>query len=127
MATLLLVFAGVAVALAMVGIYGVMSYAVAQRTQEIGIRMALGAQRRDVLTLILGQGTKLIAIGLGAGLLTALLVTRWLRSLLFEVSTTDVSTFAGVAVLLAVVALLACFIPAYRATKANPISALRYE
>lgn len=127
MATLLLVFAGVAVALAMVGIYGVMSYAVAQRTQEIGIRMALGAQRRDVLTLILGQGTKLIAIGLGAGLLTALLVTRWLRSLLFEVSTTDVSTFAGVAVLLALVALLACFIPAYRATKANPISALRYE
>ena len=104
-----------------------MSYTVAQRTQEIGIRVALGAQSADVLRLILGQGMKLIAIGLSLGLLTALFVTRLLKELLYEVTALDGTTFGGVAVLLAVVAILACLIPARRAMKVDPMIALKYE
>ena len=124
---LLAVFSGLAVTLAAVGIYGVMAYAVAQRTREIGIRMALGAQRGDVVSLVLRYGGMLAAIGLVIGLAASLGLTRFLETMLFETSTTDPGTFAGVAVLLAAVALLACWVPARRATKVDPMVALRYE
>jgi putative ABC transport system permease protein len=125
--TLLSIFAGVALVLTIVGLYGVMSYAVAQRTNEIGIRMALGAQPRDVLSLIVGQGFKLVLAGLAIGLIGAYAVTRLVASLLFGVTTKDPLTFGVVALALAVVALLACYIPARRAAKVDPIVALRYE
>jgi putative ABC transport system permease protein len=125
--TLLSIFAAVALVLTIVGLYGVMSYSVAQRTNEIGIRLALGAQGRDVLLMIVKQGSKLILLGLGIGLVTAFAVTRLVESLLFGVTKKDPFTFAAVSLLLALVALLACYIPAWRATKVDPMEALRRE
>jgi putative ABC transport system permease protein len=125
--TLLSIFAGVALVLTLVGLYGVMSYSVAQRTNEIGIRLALGAQSRDVLLMIVKQGSFLIALGLGIGLLGAFAASRLVASLLFGVTAKDPFTFAVVAVLLGLVGLLACYIPAWRATKVDPMEALRCE
>ena len=104
-----------------------MAYSVSERTHEIGIRMALGAQRRDVLRMVVAQGMTLTLIGVGIGLAAALALTRLMRSLLFEVSATDPVTFALIALLLSVVALMACYIPARRATKVDPLQALRHE
>ncbi|HEY6217029.1 MAG TPA: ABC transporter permease [Pyrinomonadaceae bacterium] len=125
--TLLSIFAGVALVLTIVGLYGVMSYSVVQRTNEIGIRLALGAQTRDVLLMIVKQGSKLIVVGLVIGLAGAFAATRVIASLLFGVTTKDPFTFVAAAVLLAMVALLACYVPAWRATKVDPLEALRYE
>jgi putative ABC transport system permease protein len=116
-----------ALVLASVGIYGVISFSVQQRTREVGIRMALGAQRRDVLSLILGQGVRQLAFGLGAGLLLAWGISRLIGSFLFQVQPGDPLVFLGVALVLAAVALLACFVPAQRATQVDPQVAIRYE
>lgn len=124
---LLSVFAGLALVLASVGLYGVMSYMVTQRTREIGIRMALGAQRSNALMLVMGYGAKLTSIGLAIGIAAALGLTRLLSTALFGVAATDPLTYIAVAVLLAVVALAACYIPARRATAVDPMVALRYE
>jgi predicted permease len=126
-ATVLGAFGLVALTLAAIGIYGVTSYSVSQRTREIGIRMALGAQLNDVLKLILGNGLKLMAIGVVLGLLGAFLLTRALTSLLSGVSATDPLTFVFVSLVLVLVALLATYLPARRATKVDPLKALRYE
>jgi len=124
---LLGIFSALALILAAIGIYGVMAYSVALRTQEIGIRMALGAQQQDVLRLILGQGARIAFFGVAIGLATAAALARLLSSLLFSVSSDDPITFAAVAVLLLGVALLACYIPARRALRVDPMIALRYE
>ena len=125
--TLLSLFAGIALVLAVVGIYGVMSYAVTQRTHEIGIRMAIGASRGDVFKMILSHGMKLTFIGVGIGLVLAFALTRLMATMLFGVEPTDATTFASIAALLIGVALLACFLPGRRATKVEPTISLRYE
>jgi len=126
-----LVMLGIASAMALliglVGIYGVISYSVSQRTREIGIRIALGAQRREMLRLVLGEGLVVIVIGLAIGLGASLALTRFLSGLLFGVSPTDPVTFAGVAALLALVALVACYVPARRAMRVDPMVAVRHE
>jgi putative ABC transport system permease protein len=118
---------GVALAIATVGIYGVISCSVARRSKEFGLRMALGAQPADVLGLVMKQGAGLALLGVAAGLIAAFALTRLMTSLLFGVTPTDPVTFISVTLLLAVVALAACYVPARRATKVDPITTLRYE
>jgi len=124
---LLSLFAGIALAVAMIGVYGLLQYATTQQTHDIGIRMALGARRADVLRTVLGQGFRLALAGVVLGLAGALALTRVLSSLLYEVTCTDPMTFAGTAILLAAVALLASYLPARRAARIDPMVALRYE
>ncbi len=125
--TLLGMFAAVALTLAVIGLYGVLAYAVAQRQREIGVRRALGAQRRDVLGLVVRQGMRLAIVGIGIGLTAAFALSRVLQALLFEVKPSDPLTFAAVPLMVAGVALFACWLPARRAAKIDPMEALRYE
>jgi len=124
---LLTVFAVAALALASLGIYGLVSYAVAQRTREIGVRMALGARSGDVLRLVMGQGMKLALAGVALGLVASVALTRTIQSLLFGVSTIDPVTFAALPLLVMLIGMLACWIPARRATRVDPLIALKYE
>jgi putative ABC transport system permease protein len=123
----LLIFALLALFVASIGLYGVMSYSVSRRIREFGIRMALGATSGAVLRLVLGQAAKLVGVGICLGLVGAMLLTRLIASLLYGITPFDAATFASVSVLLAVVALVASYIPAQRAAKADPMDSLRYE
>jgi ABC-type antimicrobial peptide transport system permease subunit len=126
-AALLTVLGLLALALASVGLYGVMAYSVNQRNQEIGIRMALGARQPDVLGLILKQGMILVGVGVSIGLAAAFTVSRLVSSLLYGIGATDPTTFVGVSLLLVAVAFIANYLPAYRASRVDPLSALRYQ
>jgi putative ABC transport system permease protein len=125
--SLLGIFAVVALLLAMIGVFGVINYSVAQRTHELGIRIALGAQRRDVFKLVVGQGLLLALVGVGVGVAGAVGLTHLIAGLLFGVSPTDGPTFVVVSLIVTAVAFLACYLPARRATKVDPLIALRYE
>jgi putative ABC transport system permease protein len=127
MAWLFVAFAGVALLLGVIGIYGVLSFLVAKRTREIGIRMALGAQKRDVLWMVMREGAKYSLIGISVGLVFALLVTRLLASELYGVSPVDPLTFAFAAIVMGTVTMIACYVPTRRAMKVDPLIALRHE